>query len=71
MPRRHQRVAILPNRRSAVVGECLRELFQVVWPGRRSIARALRAAMGSAVIVTTFVAGLNVGFEHGVASLIR
>lgn len=61
----------LPTRRSTFLRECLQELRQVVWPTGRSTQRGARAALGASLIVTTFVAGLNVGVEHGVASLLH
>lgn len=54
-----------------MIGECRRELIQVVWPARPKAWRALRVSLGTAAIVTVFVAALNIGLEHGVASLIR
>jgi preprotein translocase SecE subunit len=64
-------VPIATERRSDFLRECLHELRQVVWPNRRATQRGVRAAFGTALIVTTIVAGLNVGVEHGFASLIH
>ena len=51
--------------------ECMQELRQVVWPSFPPIQRGVRVATGAALIVTTVVGGLTVGFEHGIASLIH
>jgi preprotein translocase subunit SecE len=68
-------VVSLPSRRRDRLREfrreCMQDLRQVVWPRFRPIQRGVRVATGTALIVTTLVGGLNVGFEHGIASLIH